>query len=141
MRIEWDNGKNTILLTSLQSDTIGASLVVKKYFDRWPLEELTFRSMKAFVSLHRVAGYGKQLIEDTAVREKQEKLKSKIKGLKEVLKEPLEHISQETELLSESIRMERTIRIRSSIKDGKRTLGNDDLESLKKCEKEIQILS
>jgi transposase len=69
VRIEWDNGKNTILLTSLQSDTIGASLVVKKYFDRWPLEELTFRSMKAFVSLHRVAGYGKQLIEDTAVRE------------------------------------------------------------------------
>jgi hypothetical protein len=33
--------------------------------------------------------------------------------------------------------MERTIRIRISIKDGKRTLGNDDLESLKKCEKEI----
>jgi transposase len=137
VRIEWDNGKNTILLTSLQSDTIGTSLVVKAYFDRWPFEELTFRSMKAFVSLHRVAGYGKQLVDDPEVQKKQEKLKASINDLKQILKEPMKEISQETVLLSDCISQERNIRNRGSIKDGKRIQSNDDLESLKTCVKEI----
>ncbi|KAF5429985.1 hypothetical protein C5S39_08255 [Candidatus Methanophagaceae archaeon] len=137
VRIEWDNGRNTILLTSLPSDTIGTSLVVKAYFDRWPLEELTFRSMKGFVSLHRVAGYGKQLVEDSNVREKQEKLKAGIRELKQALKKPLAEISQETATLSDCIRQERELRIKGGVKDGKRIQSKEDQESLKACEREI----
>ncbi|MCP4263871.1 MAG: hypothetical protein GY774_41145 [Planctomycetes bacterium] len=137
VRIEWDNGKNTILLTSLPSDTIGTSLVVKAYFDRWPLEELTFRSMKGFASLHRVAGYGKQLVDDTSVREKQQKLKENIKELRQVLKEPLAEISQETATLTELISQERNLRCRTRVKDGKRIESKQDMESLKTCEREI----
>ncbi|MCP4139977.1 MAG: hypothetical protein GY755_06755 [Chloroflexi bacterium] len=137
VRIEWDNGKNTILLTSLPSDTTGTSLVVKAYFDRWPLEELSFRSMKGFVSLHRVAGYGKQLADDPNVREKQEELKASIKESKQVLKKPLSEISRETATLSDCIRQEHKLRIRGGVKDGKRIQNKEDEESLNVCEREI----
>ncbi len=137
VRIEWDNGRNTILLTSLPSNTIGTSLVVKAYFDRWPLEELTFRSMKGFVSLHRVAGYGKQLADDLNVREKQEKLKADIKELKQVLKKPLAEISRETETLADCIQQEHELRIRGGVKDGQRILSKEDQGYLKDCEREI----
>src|SRR5205807_2144112 len=60
IRIDWDHGKTTVLITSLPRETVGASLVVKAYFDRWPHEELQFRSMKSFACLNRVAGYGKK---------------------------------------------------------------------------------
>lgn len=137
VRIEWDNGKNTILLTSLPSDTIGVSLVVKAYFDRWPLEELTFRSMKGFVSLHHVAGYGKQLVDDKNVQEKQQKLKANIKELIHILKEPLAKISQETATLTELICKERDLRCRGSVKDGKRIQKKEDMEALKECVRQI----
>ena len=137
VRIEWDNGRNTILLTSLPSETIGKSLVVKAYFARWPLEELTFRSMKGFVSLHRIAGYGKQLVDDPNVRKKQEKLKANIKELKQLLNKSLAEISRETETLSDCIRQERKLRIKGCIKDGQRVLSKEDQESLKACEREI----
>ncbi len=137
VRIEWDNGRNTILLTSLPSDTIGTSLVVKAYFDRWPFEELSFRSMKGFVSLHRVAGYGKQLVDDPTVRKDQEKLKASIKKLKQVLKKPLAEIFRETATLSDCIRHERKLRIRGGIKDGERIQSKKDQESLKAYKYEI----
>lgn len=60
VRIDWDYGKRTVLITSLPKETVGASLVVKAYFNRWPHEELQFRSMKSFACLNRVAGYGKK---------------------------------------------------------------------------------
>jgi len=55
---------------------------VKAYFDRWPQQELVFRAMKGFVSLHLVAGYGKQEVEDTTVRKKQQWLEEKIGNLR-----------------------------------------------------------
>ncbi|KKL11135.1 hypothetical protein LCGC14_2548850, partial [marine sediment metagenome] len=58
VKIEWDNGKTTVLLTSLPVGAVGASEVVRSYFTRWPAEELQFKSMKGVVSLNRVAGYG-----------------------------------------------------------------------------------
>ena len=137
VRIEWDIGKKTILLTSLPLDTIRASLVVKAYFDRWPFEELSFRSMKDFVSLHHVAGYGKQLVDDTDVQEKQQKLKTNIIELRQVLKEPLAKISQETATLTELICKERDLRCRGSVKDGKRIQKKEDMEALKECERQI----
>ena len=75
VRIDWDYGKRTVLITSLPKETVGASLVVKAYFDRWPHEELQFRSMKSFACLNRVAGYGKKKLPDEKVRKTQKELR------------------------------------------------------------------
>src|SRR3970040_817646 len=39
VRIDWDYGKRTVLITSLPKEMVGASLVVKAYFDPWPYED------------------------------------------------------------------------------------------------------
>jgi hypothetical protein len=96
VRIEWDYGSIPVLLTSLPMETVGVSLVVKGYFSRWPQQELSFRNMKGFSSIHRVAGYGKQLIENQIVREKQQELEEKLKVLRHQLEEPLNALAQET---------------------------------------------
>ena len=36
VEIQWDHGKRTVLLTSLNAELVVASEVVKSYFDRWP---------------------------------------------------------------------------------------------------------
>jgi hypothetical protein len=46
IKIGWDRGKETHLITSLPKDIIGASQVVHAYFQRWPDEELPFKVMK-----------------------------------------------------------------------------------------------
>jgi hypothetical protein len=135
--IEWDHGKKTVLLTSLPVNTVGPSLVVKGYFDRWPQQELTFRSMKGFASLHRVAGYGKQLQEDPAIRAKQQELKEKIQTLRRVLKDPIADIAQETVTLTALIEQERILRCRSRLENGKRVLNEKDEEALSACTREI----
>ncbi|MBA7528600.1 hypothetical protein ES705_20788 [subsurface metagenome] len=137
IRVEWDYGKRTVLLTSLPARAVGPSLVVKAYFDRWPRQELMFRGMKAFVSLHRVAGYGKQQIEDPVVREKQEKLQNKIKLLRRKLKEPLAEIVQQTCAIAVLIKQERVLRNAGGIKKGERALSKKDREALEACSSEI----
>lgn len=136
VRIEWDYGKRTVLLTSLPS-TVGASLVVKAYFDRWPQQELVFRAMKGFASLHLVAGYGKQQLEDTAVRSKQQWLEEKIGSLRHLLQEPLAQIAQHTAALTALILQERVLRSRSRIEDGKRIQTPEDAQALQSCSSEI----
>ena len=54
-RIDWDYCMRTVLTASLPKEAVGASLVVKAYFDRWPYEELQFRGMKSFACLNRRA--------------------------------------------------------------------------------------
>lgn len=137
IRIEWDHGKRTVLLTSLPANMVGPSLVVKGYFDRWPQQELVFRGMKGFASLHRVAGYGKQLIEDPTVRTKQQELQDKIQALRDMLKEPLREIGQETATLTALIEQERNLRTRGQIENGKRVLEKKDEEALQICTSEI----
>jgi hypothetical protein len=78
VRIDWDYCKRTVLITSLPKEAVGASLVVKAYFDRWPYEELQFRGMKSFACLNRVAGYGKKRLLDEKVRNAQQELQTKI---------------------------------------------------------------
>lgn len=140
IRIEWDHGKRTVLLTSLPADTVGASLVVKAYFDRWPQQELVFRGMKGFASLHRVAGYGKQEGLDATVRAKQKELEEKIQDLQHLLRGPLEQITQYTSALTAHITEERVIRARSHIEDGKRVQTYEDAETLKVCRRQIGSL-
>lgn len=138
IRVEWDYGKRTILLTSLPANTVGPSLVVKGYFERWPQQELVFRGMKGFASLHRVAGYGKQLVEDATVRVKQQDLQEKAQTLRDMLKGPLKEIAQETMTLTALKEQERVSKNRGQIQDGKLILGKEERETLRKCMREIR---
>lgn len=137
VRIEWDHGKRTVLLTSLPEETVGPSMVVKGYFERWPQQELTFQKMKGFASIHRVAGYGKQLVEEPDVRDKQQKLEQKIKAQRLWLKEPLEKMATETAKLTELIEKERVLRCLSYFQNGTRILESTDAEALANCTREI----
>lgn len=133
IRIEWDHGKRTILLTSLSTKTVGLSRVAKGYFDRWPQQELVFRGMKGAAIFHRVAGYGKQKIEDTKVPEAQKEQTKKLQVLPEILEEPLMEITQKTTTLTALIEKERVLRNRSRIKKGSRICTKFDAETFKKC--------
>ena len=97
IRIDWDHGKRTVLITSLPKEAVGASMVVKAYFDRWPCEELQFKTMKSFACLNRVAGYGKKRLPDEKVREAQKTLQARITTLRRELDKPLKAIAAHEE--------------------------------------------
>ena len=58
VEVQWDNGRTSVLITSVPETIFSADYVVKSYFDRWPAQELDFKDMKGVVNLHRVVGYG-----------------------------------------------------------------------------------
>ena len=122
IKIEWDRGKETYLITSLPSQLIGASLVVKSYFDRWPDEELPFKIMKAVGCLHRVAGYGKQQLADVRVRKRQAELGATIDHLRARLHEPIVAVAELELRIANLIPKERRLRAHSKVIDGKRIL-------------------
>lgn len=120
VRIDWDYGKRTVLITSLPKAAVGASLVVKAYFDRWPHEELQFRSMKSFACLNRVAGYGKKQLPDEKVRQTQQELLERITTLRQHLRVPLKAIAAQEERMAAWIEQERYLHSRSPIVAGQR---------------------
>src|SRR6266699_1225733 len=115
-------GKTTVLITSLPRETVGASLVVKAYFDRWPHEELQFRSMKSFACLNRVAGYGKKKLSDETVRAKQKELGARITEWRKKLAVPLEAMAGQEERLALSMEKQRRIHSRCPIVKGRRVV-------------------
>jgi transposase len=137
IEIEWDNGKHTVLLTSLSSEIIGASEIVKAYFDRWPNQELPFKSMKSVASLHRVAGYGKQKVENTRVVERQKQLQDRIIQLNKDLADLLENISREEKVIASLVKKEGQLRARSKIVDGRRVMAKKEEERFLEIGKEI----
>jgi len=132
IKINWDNGKMTVLLTSLPSKIIDASEVVWSYFQRWPAQELQFRYKKAAVSLNRVAGYGRKEIENPRVVEAQQKLAKRIEELSKELEEPIQQISIHEKAIDNLIPKERRIRARGPIKKGKRILSKKLQQELDK---------
>jgi len=137
IKIEWDRGKETYLITSLPKQIISTSEVVKAYFDRWPDEELPFKVMKAIGCLHRVAGYGKQRQPDVRVRKRQEELASQIRQLRAELREPLSAIVEEETKVAKLIPKERCLRARSQIVDGKRIFAPNEAEEFEKISRLI----
>jgi transposase len=138
IKIDWDNGKMTVLLTSLPVETTGPSEIVRSYFDRWPAQELQFKSMKSAISLHRVAGYGKQKVEDEKVAQRQGHVAKMINRLTETLKKPLEDIGVHEESIAKLIPKERRLRNQSEIIHGKRKLPERLREQLESYGKQIQ---
>jgi len=128
--VEWDYGKRTVLLTSLSPDVVGVSEVVKAYFERWPDQELPFRAMKSVASLHRVAGYGKQEVDNPRVIERQKELRELIEALRIELAEPVRQIAVEEEAIATLVKQERALRARKRIVDGRRILPRKDHERL-----------
>ena len=137
IKIEWDYGKRTVIITSLDPAILGASEVVKAYFDRWPDEELQFRSMKQVACLNRVAGYGKQQQEDYNVLEKQRELQSKIRALRTALSGLAPAVQEQETAIVELIKEERKLREISRIEDGHRILPQKEQERFQKIGREI----
>lgn len=137
VRIDWDYGKTTVLITSLPKETVGASLVVKAYFDRWPCEELQFRGMKSFACLNRVAGYGKKRLPDEKVRQTQKDLRVRITALRQKLGVPLKAIADQEERLALCIGKERRIHSQNAIVKGKRVIDEQTRPILKSLSREM----
>ena len=137
IKIEWDYGKRTVILTSLDPAIIGASEVVKAYFDRWPNEELQFRSMKKAACLNRVTGYGKQQQEDRNVVEKQKELQRKISILRKTLSELFPAIREQETAFTRLVKEERKLREISRIEKGQRMLPQKEQERFQEIGREI----
>jgi transposase len=135
--IDWDRGKTTVLITSLPGETVGASMVVKAYFARWPNEELQFKSMKSFACLHRVAGYGKKKLPDEKARERQKKLEEQISQLRQKLAAPLGSLDAFEERLALALKKQRKIHSSCPIEDGHRAMGEASQVRLKSLAREI----
>ena len=137
VRIDWDHGKRTVLITSLPKEAVGASMVVKGYFDRWPCEELQFRSMKSFACLNRVAGYGKMKLPDEKVRKTQKEMQARITALRQSLRVPLKAIAEHEERLAACIEKERRIHSRGEVVGGKRVMDEEAQAKLRSVSGEI----
>lgn len=122
IKIDWDNGKRTVILTSLARSILDASEIVFSYFRRWPAQELPYRYEKATVSLSRVAGYGRKKVENPRQREKQEKLARKIATLKEQLKDDIDKINVHEQAIRKLIPKGQRLRARTKIVKGKRVV-------------------
>ena len=138
VKIDWDYGKRTVLLTSLDLSVVPAGEVVKAYFDRWPNEELQFRSMKKVVCLNRVAGYGMQEHEDEKVVQRQRKVREKIQVLKVTLSKSLEAIAHEEVSITKLVKKEQKLRAVSRIKKGRRILPKEQEAEFKEIGRQIR---
>jgi len=135
--IDWERGNRTVAITSLPKEIIGGSLVVKSYFNRWPCQELQFKSMKSSASIHRISGYGKKEVPDEKMQDKREKLEKSIVALRFELKEVIDEIEKckvEREQLCDK---ERTLKEQTTIKGGKREGDANILSALEDCDRKI----
>lgn len=140
VQVHWDNGRTSVLITSVPEAIFTQDNVVKSYFDRWPAQELDFKDMKGGVNLHRVVGYGKKLVDNTKVLEKIELLQGQISELERELEAPLNEIRGIERDIQSRIEEERIYREKSTVVNGVRKLSDRDAEILKSIQKEINRL-
>ena len=135
--IKWDNGRKSVLVTDIPRDLLNESEITKKYFDRWPMQEKTFREAKCGVNIHRIVGYGKKIESYDKMDEKHSKICQTITQLKSKLKEPLKEIETIDEQLADLYKLERPLREKSLIIDGERILNEVDSIELQQYESQI----
>ena len=138
VKINWDNGKQTVLLTSLPRSMVDASEVVYAYFRRWPAQELAFRRQKAAVALNRVCGYGKKFVSNERVREQLEKLTIKKQRLEVELNGPIVEINEHDAALATLIVRERRLRQKTKVADGERIVPDSIKQQLAELGAEIK---
>lgn len=119
VEIDWDNGKKTVLMTSLPVNIIDSSIVVWSYFRRWPCQEIQFKKDKATVSLSKIAGYGKKEISNERVQALRLKLESEISILGKELHNPFIEIDLLNGQRNRLIKNEISLKAGSKVKDGR----------------------
>ena len=139
VRVQWDNGKECCLVTSIPETIFNASEVVKAYFDRWPFCERQYAMMKAATCFSQVVGYGKKLLPDENMLNKIKKLQTDLRKLQQELKIPLSQITTEEKKLQYLFEKERQLKERSEInKKGKRDQSQRNQKNLESCQRDIR---
>lgn len=136
--VNWDNGKRSVLVTNIPHELLDESEIVKKYFDRWPMQEKTFREAKSGVNIHRIVGYGKKIERYEGMDEKHSNICMTITELRSKLNEPLMEIEAIEVKLADLYQQERRLREKSTIVNGERVLSDIDSVELQKCEIQIK---
>ncbi len=135
--VNWDNDKKAVLVTDIPRELLDESEVVKKYFDRWPMQEKIFRDEKSGVNIHRIVGYGSKMESYNKMDERHRKICEAITHLKLKLEVPLMEIDEIEAQLADLYQQERELREKSRIINGKRVLSEADAVNLQECESQI----
>lgn len=135
--VNWDNGRKAVIITDIPRELLDESEVVKKYFDRWPLQEKIFRDEKSSLKIQNIVGYGTKIESYDKMNERHRKICETITNLKLKLEEPLKEIDAIEIQLNDYYQQEKILREKSKIEDGKRILDEPDAICLKECESNI----
>ena len=135
--VNWDNDRKAVLVTDIPRELLDESGVVKKYFDRWPMQEKIFREEKSGVNIQRIVGYGSKIESYDKMDERHRKICETITHLKLKLEVPLMKIDVIVAQLADLYQQERELREKSRIIDGKRVLGKADALNLQESESQI----
>ncbi len=135
--VNWDNDRKAVLVTDIPRELLDENEVVKKYFDRWPMQEKIFREEKSGVNIHRIVGYGSKMESYNKMDERHKKICETITHLKLKLEVPLMEIDAIVPQLADLYQQERELREKSRIIDGKRVLSEADAVNLQECESKI----
>jgi len=135
--VNWDNGRKAVIITDIPRELLDESEVVKKYFDRWPLQEKIFREEKSSVEIHRVSGHGIKMESYDKMVERHRQICETITHLKFKLKAPLMEINAIEAQLIDLYPQEKILREKSMIVKGERILDDPDAFCLKEYESQI----
>jgi len=140
IQVNWNNGKECCLVTSIPPKILDSHSVVKAYFERWPQCEKQYAMMKAAVCFYQVVGYGKKQVDDINMLERIKKYQTDIKQLKQELEVPLSQIILTEQELGKLFETERKLKERSQVKNGKRIQSKQNQEALETGQREIRKL-
>ena len=135
--VNWENDRKSVLVTDIPRELLDESEVVKKYFDRWPLQEKIFREEKSSVCTHKIAGYGTKIEFYDKMSKRHSKICETLTNLKIKLDVSLKEIYLIEAQLDDLFQKEKVLREKSEIIDGKRVLSDVDAIVLKEYETEI----
>lgn len=135
--IKWNNGRKAVLVTDVPRELLNESEITKRYFDRWPMQEKTFREAKSVLCTNNIVGYGTKIDSYDKMIEKYKEICKTITKLKSKLKVPLKDMKAIDEQLSDLYTFERTLREKSEIIEGKRVLNDEDAIQIHHTEAEI----
>jgi hypothetical protein len=135
--VNWDNGRKAVIITDIPRELFDESEVVKRYFDRWPLQEKIFREEKSGLNIQNIVGYGTKIESYDKMIERHRIRCETITNLKLELDVPLKEIDDIDAQLNNFYQQERILREKSKIEEGKRILDDADAICLKECESNI----
>jgi hypothetical protein len=105
--IKWNNGRKAVLVTDVPRELLNESEITKRYFDRWPMQEKTFREAKSVLCTNNIVGYGTKIESYDKMIDKHKEICETITKLKSKLKVPLKEIKEIDEQLFELYLSER----------------------------------